>query len=122
MSTKVETASSKFDLFIWVGIVVLVAIGVVANLYFSYVALAMRVAAWIVLFAVLAVVALQTTHGRKFFNFTKDVRMELRKVVWPERQQTIQTTGLVIVAVVIFALILWAIDSSLLYAVNALTG
>jgi preprotein translocase subunit SecE len=122
MSAKTEVVASKFDLVIWAAIFTFFVVGVVLNFHFAYVALSIRIAAWIVAFILLGLAALQTYHGRTFFNFTKDVRMELRKVVWPSRQQIIQTTGLVIVAVIIFALILWAIDSSLLYAVNRLTG
>lgn len=123
MNAKTETeTSSPLDIALWISIVVALVVGVVANSHFSYIAVSIRVAAWIIAFLGLALVALQTTQGRTFFNFTKDVRMELRKVVWPERQQIIQTTGLVIVAVIIFALILWAIDSLLMLAVNWLTG
>ena len=124
MKAKIETdtSSTGFDIAVWVVIVAVLLVGIVANAYFSYVAAPIRIALWIVAFLLLAIGALQTQQGKLFFDFTKDVRMELRKVVWPLRQQTIKTTGLVIVAVIIFALILWAIDSTLLYAVSKLTG
>ena len=120
--TEVATSTTGFDITVWVMIVVTLLVGIVANAYFSNVASPIRIALWIIAFLLLAVIALQTQQGKTFFEFIKDVRMELRKVVWPLRQQTIKTTGLVIIAVIIFALILWAIDSTLLYAVSKLTG
>ena len=120
--TEITTSTTGFDWVAWTTIVLLLLAGIVANIYFGGIAPSIRIALWIVGFLLLAILALQTQQGKVFFEFTKDVRMELRKVVWPLRQQTIKTTGLVIIAVIIFALILWAIDSTLLYAVSKLTS
>ena len=122
VNAKTEVTQSPMDKVYWAVLTLLVIAGVFANTYFSDIAVSIRLAAWLVLCVVLVFIALQTRLGRVFFEFTKDVRMELRKVVWPSQGQTVQTTGLVIVAVVIFSLILWAIDSLLLWAVNWLTG
>ncbi len=62
-----------------------------------------------------AVIAFQTSQGRKAWDFIQEARMELRKVVWPTRQEVIQTTLLIIAMVVITSLLLWAVDSFLLW-------
>jgi preprotein translocase subunit SecE len=47
---------------------------------------------------------------------------ETKKVVWPTRKETLQTTGVVFAFVVVMALFLWAVDSSLLWVVKKLLG
>ncbi|MBK5915289.1 preprotein translocase subunit SecE [Rhodocyclus purpureus] len=54
-----------------------------------------------------------TEQGRQFFGFAKDAVDETRKVVWPTRKETLQTTGMVFVFVVVMALFLWLADKSL---------
>lgn len=65
---------------------------------------------------------LATSVGRGLLGFARDARTELRKVVWPTRQETIQTTLVVLVMVLIVGIFLWLLDMFLLWAMNALTG
>jgi preprotein translocase subunit SecE len=60
-----------------------------------------------------AAVARQTEQGRRFFEFTREATTEAKKVVWPSRKETMQTTGLVFAFVVVMALFLWLTDKSL---------
>lgn len=76
----------------------------------------------IVLVLVAGVVAAQTAKGKAFIAFAKDARTEVRKVVWPTRQETMQTTLIVIVVTVIMGLLLWGLDAILLRLVSFLTG
>ena len=52
----------------------------------------------------------------------REARNEMRKVVWPTRQQTFKVTFMVIAIVVIFAVIMWVFDAILMHAVNWITG
>jgi preprotein translocase subunit SecE len=61
-------------------------------------------------------------QGRRFWNFMLDSRIELRKVVWPARQETIQTTIMVFVFVTVAAVFFWLLDLLLAWATRALTG
>jgi preprotein translocase subunit SecE len=63
-----------------------------------------------------------TASGKQFFGFTKDSVAEAKRVVWPTRKETVQTTGIVILFAVVMALFLWAVDASLLLVVNKLMG
>ena len=54
-------------------------------------------------------------------SYVRDTQIEVRKVVWPSRQETVQTTMIVLLMVMVVALILWAFDSLLGWAVRALT-
>jgi len=60
-----------------------------------------------------AAVAWQTEPGQQFFGFAKEATTEAKKVVWPSRKETLQTTGLVFAFVVIMAVFLWVTDKSL---------
>jgi preprotein translocase subunit SecE len=71
---------------------------------------------------ILLALALTTRLGKRFWRFAKETRGELRKVTWPTRQETIQTTLIVAALVVLVALILWGVDTFLLWIVGHLTG
>lgn len=68
----------------------------------------------VVLLAIVVALAVAATsqYGMSLIEFSKGSRIELRKMVWPTRPETIQTTGIVLVMVVIVALFLWAIDAA----------
>ena len=63
-----------------------------------------------------------TALGQQFVGFSQEAVKEARKVVWPTRKETIQTTGIVFIFVVVMALFLWVVDASLLWAVKLLMG
>jgi preprotein translocase subunit SecE len=63
-----------------------------------------------------------TESGKRFFVFGQDSIAEAKRVTWPTRKETMQTTGVVIVFAVTMALFLWAVDASLLLLVNKLMG
>lgn len=118
----VQSGKSQFDALKWLLILFLLAGGVVANFYYSRVAVALRIAIGIVLSVLVLLIASQTQKGRKAWGFIKGSRAELRKVVWPTRQETVQTTLVVVVMVIMTALILWGLDSFFMWAVAWMTG
>ena len=65
---------------------------------------------------------LGTAMGRNVWKFAADARTEVRKVVWPTRQETIQTTLIVLFVVLLVGIFLWLVDMMLLSIVKALTG
>ncbi|MGB0733098.1 MAG: preprotein translocase subunit SecE, partial [Pontibacterium sp.] len=81
-----------------------------------------RVVALLVLAGVAGFVALQTAKGQAFYSMFKESKAEIRKVVWPSRQETLQMTGLVVVVVLVMALVLWGVDSLLGWAVSSVIG
>jgi len=73
--------------------------------------------------AALAVaVVMQTSAGRSGWMFVKEARVELSKVIWPTRKETVQTTLVVILLVIVIALFLWIVDLGLIKGVSMLTG
>lgn len=69
-----------------------------------------------------AAVAWTSAPGKRFFAFGKDSVAEAKRVVWPTRKETLQTTGVVVAFAVVMALFLWAVDASLMLMVNKLMG
>ncbi|WP_435532752.1 preprotein translocase subunit SecE [Vibrio stylophorae] len=81
-----------------------------------------RVLGVIVLAGLAALVAATTTKGKAAVAFGRESRMEMRKVVWPTRQETMQTTLIVLAVTLLMALILWGIDGIMVRLVALATG
>ena len=80
---------------------------------------------WIIVLAALVAagfVGLQSYQGKTFWSFVQSSRIELRKVVWPNRQETMQVTIVVFVMVLILALFFWGLDTLLGALTRWLTG
>ncbi len=124
MGQKIETSreSTGLDRLVWSFIVLLVGASVVANYYFNEIAWALRATGWILVICAATGLALLTSQGRLIKAFSKESRTELRKVVWPTRQETIQSTMVVAMMVVVTAILLWAIDSVLMWLIAMFTG
>ncbi|WP_322980359.1 preprotein translocase subunit SecE [Pseudomonas sp. C11] len=122
MNVKAEAKDSRFDLVKWLVVAALVVVGVVGNQYFSAEPILYRVLGLIVLGGVAAFVALQTVRGQAFAVLLKEARVEIRKVVWPTRQETTQTTLIVVAVVLVMALLLWGLDSLLGWLVSLIVG
>jgi len=105
-----SSQSSSADIAKWVVVTLLVVAAVVGNAYFGSEPFLYRVLGVLVLAIAAAVIAAQTGKGRAFIGLLKDARAEVRRVVWPTRQETAQTTGLVVLVVVIMSLLLWIIN------------
>ena len=100
----------------------LVIAGIAGFYYLSDSAMILRVAAVLAGMAGGAVVFLTSQPGKEFYEFSQESIAETKKVVWPTRKETLQTTGIVFAFVVVMALFLWMIDASLLWVVKKLLG
>ena len=71
----------------------------------------------------LAAAVMSTSElGKRFFGFAKASVEEAKLVAWPTRKETLQTTGVVVMFAIVMALFLWAVDATLLFAINKLMG
>ena len=111
MAIEEKSPSTALNIVKWVLVLLLIAASIVGNIYFSHYALAERAIALIIIAVVVLLLLKATTQGARAWVFIKDARTEMRKVVWPTRQETLRTTGLVIAVVAILSLILWGVDS-----------
>lgn len=117
-----EVVSNKLDTFkLLLAIAILIA-GIVGFYYYEAESQLYRVLGVVFAAVVAIVISSTTTLGQGIIGFGREARMEVRKVVWPTRQETVQTTFMVIVAVIIIGIFLWLIDMLLAQAIQMLTG
>jgi len=104
-------------------IIAVVIMAVAITLFYTYAEFStlLRVLGLLAAAGLSLFVASTTVVGSSALKYVGDTQVEVRKVVWPTRQETVQTTMLVILMVIVAALMLWAVDSMLGWAVRALT-
>ena len=102
--------------------VVFVVAGIAAFYYFSDVSLLFRVLGLLVVAAIVVAMMLTTEIGRNVWKFVLESKQEVRKVVWPTREETTRTTLLVFAMASIVGLVLWLLDMFLFWGVRLLTG
>ncbi|CAG1001604.1 Protein translocase subunit SecE [Methylophilaceae bacterium] len=100
----------------------LVAAGVAGFYLLAEHALVLRIMAVLAGVAVAVVVLWTTPEGQAAFGFVREAAAETRKVVWPTRKETIQTTLAVFALVVVVAIFLWIVDLGFLWMVEKLLG
>jgi len=122
MNAKAEVESSGLDTLKLLVAVLLLAGGIGGFYYFEENSLLLRVLGLLAVAGVAIAVAMQSAIGRRVWNFAVDSRTEVRKVVWPTRQETWQTTLVVFGMVLLMAIILWLVDMMLMEIVRVLTG
>lgn len=104
---------------------ILIVIGSLAVYYMDPLALNTTLYKVLVLFAGLIIagfIFFKSPQGIRFNAFLKETKIELRKVVWPTKDETVRTTGMIMVAVVIVAIFLWIVDAFFTWAVQLLTN
>jgi preprotein translocase subunit SecE len=122
MTEQVQQTAGAVDTAKLVAGVAVLAGGIAAFYALSDQAIWLR---WLIVLASLvvgALIALQSHQGRTFWQFVQSSRIELRKVVWPSRQETWQVTLVVFVMVSVLALFFWGLDSILGLLTRWLTG
>ena len=102
-----------------VGLVfVFIVVGVSGFIYLNESAMVLRVLSLLTGFLLAAITARFTVQGQEFYLFCKESSEENKKVVWPSRKETFQTSGVVFAFVIAMALFLWFIDSALMSLVK----
>ncbi|AMJ96021.1 preprotein translocase subunit SecE [Alteromonas stellipolaris] len=122
MSEKTENQSNALDMFKWVVVFALLAGLVTANTVFGEISVLYRAVTAVVVVVIAGFIAATTVKGSTFLSFAKESRTEVRKVVWPTRQEANQTTIIVLAATLVMALILWGLDGIIVRVVGYITG
>ncbi len=122
MNAKTESGVDTLDklkLFLAAGVVVG---GIVGFYYLEDQPTVVRALIVLASLAVAAVIGYQATQGKTFWRFVQSSRVEMRKVVWPTRQETLTTTGAVMLFAAILAVFFWLLDMFLLWVTRLATG
>jgi preprotein translocase subunit SecE len=122
MNAKVDTGSGGMDtLKLWLA-VLLMSAGVYGFYYFDDQHAVVRALGIMAVAGISIFIALQTGFGRNILGFIGGANSEVRRVVWPTRTETIQTTLVVLFLVLLIGIFLWLLDMLLLSGVQFLTG
>ena len=124
MNTKFDTvgALNRVDT-VKIIIALLIVVSATATFYiYPELSLLVRVLVILASLALAAVIGLQTEKGRLLWSFFKNAQIEVRKVVWPTREETVQTTLVVVLMVIFIALFLWLLDLLLGWSIGAIMG
>jgi preprotein translocase subunit SecE len=120
MNAKTEEITSVADIVKWIVIPLMVVSGIVAFYYFAEVVLLYRVIALVAVIGISVAIALTTNKGRSVWAFVLESKQELKRVVWPTRDEAVRTTLLVFLMVFIVGLLLWLLDMVLFWGVQQL--
>ncbi|MCP5149396.1 MAG: preprotein translocase subunit SecE [Chromatiales bacterium] len=122
MGARVESAGGMPDAVKW-ALAALIALAGIGGFYaLPEVSYVLRIVALLAVFGGALVVAAQTEKGRAAWEVVREARTEVRKVVWPSRRETLQTTGIVMAMVTVVAIFLWMLDGLLAWIVRSLLG
>jgi preprotein translocase subunit SecE len=122
LNTKAETSPGALDT---VKLVVAAAVlvgGIVAYYYFANASLLLRVLGLVAGLALGLVIAFQTVLGGQIWQFIQGSQVEIRKVVWPTQQETMQTTLVVLVFTIALGVFFLVVDWLLLQMTQFVTG
>ncbi|WP_017443627.1 preprotein translocase subunit SecE [Gayadomonas joobiniege] len=123
MSVETENQGSGMDPVKWGLTFIILAAAVVGNYWYSeQVSVLWRAIAVVAAVVVAGLIAAQTAKGKSAITFSKEARTEVRKVIWPTRDEALRTTVIVLIATLIMSLLLWGLDGIMVRAVSFLTG
>ncbi|AEY00492.1 preprotein translocase subunit SecE [Oceanimonas sp. CHS3-5] len=122
MSANTESQGGAKDTLLWGLVFIILIAAVVANYLYSDLAVFIRAAGVVVAVGIAGLLAYQTKKGQSSFAFARESRLEMRKVVWPTRQESIQTTLIVLAVTALVGLFLFLLDGLLVWLVNLVTG
>jgi preprotein translocase subunit SecE len=122
MTTPVETVRDPLNAVKWLLALVLLASATVLNRYLPDVSSVVRLLMMLGLGIVALGLVFTTSQGRSFIDLLSQAQIEVRKVVWPTRPETTQTTLIVLGVVLVMSLLLWGMDSLFGLAISAVIG
>lgn len=121
-NTEAQGSGRGLEAIKWLVVIALLIVAIVGNFLYRDVTLPLRASVVVILIAAAGGVALLTMKGKAAVVFAREARTEVRKVVWPTRQETLHTTLIVAAVTAVMSLILWGLDGILVRLVSFITG
>jgi preprotein translocase subunit SecE len=122
MSEKVENVPNPMDLVKWIIVAILLGGLVFAYTTYEDVSVLYRALGAVAIVVVAGFIAATTFKGKTFLAFAKDARIEVRKVVWPTRQEVVRMTLVILAATALVGVLLYFIDMIIVWVVGLVTG
>jgi len=122
MVAKTEIENNDGDKIKLIGAALLGLVGLFAFYYFAEQSLLTRTLGLLIIAAFVVYLVYMTAKGKRTAAFFRAAHIEVRKVVWPTRQETVQTTLTVFIIVIIVGIMLWLFDMLLAYLFQLITG
>jgi len=119
---EASNSSKAADVIKWIVTFALLVAAVIGNYLYGETSVVIRAAVVVIMIAAALGIAALTTKGKATIAFAKEARTEVRKVVWPTRQETMQTTFIVLGVSIVMALLLWGIDGIMVRLIALATG
>ncbi|CEN32073.1 Preprotein translocase subunit secE [Candidatus Westeberhardia cardiocondylae] len=111
----------SFEILKWTIVFVLLFFLIFCNYMFFGVDLLYKILFFTLFFVIISIIMLKTKKGRDSFMFFRKSCYEIRKIIWPSKKEVLQTTFIVIVATSVISVILWGLDSILVFLVSFIT-
>ncbi|MFB6421838.1 MAG: preprotein translocase subunit SecE [Candidatus Malihini olakiniferum] len=121
-NTEIQSCKRGPEAIKWLIVVVLLIIAIVGNYYYRSYSPPLRALIVVVLTTAAGGVALLTAKGKATVMFAREARTEVRRVIWPNRQETLHTTLIVAVMTTMMSIILWGLDGILVRLISFITG
>lgn len=121
-NSELHKHGRSLEIIKWLLVFVLLAVAIVGNTLYRDVTLPLRALGVLVLLAIAGGLALLTSQGKQTVEFAREARIEMRKVIWPTRQEALQTTLIVAAVTAVVSLIIWGLDGVLVRLVSFITG
>lgn len=127
MTTQAETStSSGLNIVKWVFALFILIAATVGNRYapdmFPQLSVWVRGVVLVVMVGAALALTLITTQGKSFLQLLSEAQVEVRRIVWPTKDETTQTTLIVCAVVLVMSLVLWGVDSLFGWMISAVIG
>ena len=106
----------------WLLVIVISVAGIFCNWYYQEIWVLWRALALVGAGVLTLLIALTTERGHALWDLAREARLEIRRVVWPTRPETTQTTLMVLGLILLASLLLWVLDSALSWLVKSVIG
>jgi preprotein translocase subunit SecE len=122
MNAEIEQESGRFDI-AKLGLAIIAIIAGIGGFYiYADQSLLLRVIGLLLMLSIAVGLVYTSTLGQSLWSFAQGSRIELKKIVWPTKKETIQTTLIVVVMVLFVGILLWMFDGLLMWGIGLVTG
>jgi|OM-RGC.v1.025937781 preprotein translocase subunit SecE len=122
MNAETDQGSGQLDVAKLALAVVVIVASIAGFYYYADESLLFRVIGLLVALSFAVGLVYSTGLGQSLWQFAQGSKIELKKIVWPTKKETMQTTLIVAVMVLFVGILLWMFDGLLMWGIGYITG